>query len=419
MQPQDPNAPYPWGGDPAQPYGQPAQPYGQPGQPGQPYGSDQPGYGQPDPQQGYPQQYPQGDQYGQQTYAVPTPPGAQPQWAGAPPGTPTRKSRKPLWFGIVGVVVVAGLVVGGIFLFGGGGGSSDSPGDTVSTYLNALAKGDAAAALATGPEPASKLLLTDAVLKQQQRLAKISDVKIVQSETNPSDKDDARVEATYTFGDQHADETYDVQKKDGTWQLTTTTVALTVSDLSDLPQPQVFGVDVSKESKLYVFPGPLKFSSGNPDFSISQDSDSSEQKFNLAPSSYGYLYLKADLSATGKQKAQQAVQTAMAKCAQSHDIQPDDCPQDAYEINTDKGYPVDGTATWTAPTDYSKLEYAIDSGTVTDVRVSGTLPFGVKVQVEDYVIGKGEVKSTITDTVDADVYGTVDLSTNPPTYDGE
>jgi len=375
------------------------------------YGADQ--YGQPG-------TGPYGaDQFGQQAYAVPVQqgwgqPGGYPQGP-YQPGSPTgAKSRKGLWFAIVGIVVVAGLVVGGIVLFGGGGDDSASPGSRVTTYLEALAKGDSAGALATGTAPPSRILLTDSILKQQQQVAKISGVTIVNTETEDNQ---ARVEATYNFGDQHADEYYTLTKRDGKWLLDATTVSLTISSLDDVPQPEIYGVDVSKESKLYVFPGPLKFGSADSDFAVTQSSYSSDDdKFSLSPSDSNYLSLQASLSAAGKQKAQLAVQTAMKKCSDTKDTSPDDCPNYASSLDlADDGYLVDGTATWTAPTDYSQLEYSVGYDTPTDIRVSGKLVFQIKAKAEQYK-GSKIVTVPVSGSVTANIYGTVDISQNPAVY---
>lgn len=123
-------------GQPAQP-GQPGQsPYGQPGQYGAQPGYGQPAYGQPGQQPGYGQQTPPGGHPGQQGFPGQQPgygqPGGQPGYPGQPnqPGQPgaqwqqyqqspygqppaqKKKSALPWILLVVGIVVIAGAVVG-------------------------------------------------------------------------------------------------------------------------------------------------------------------------------------------------------------------------------------------------------------------------------------------------------------------
>ncbi|KJF22979.1 DUF4333 domain-containing protein [Rhodococcus sp. AD45-ID] len=111
-------------------YGQPGQPQGQPGQPGQPGYGQQP-WGQPQ-QPGQPGQQQWGQQPGgDQTQVWGQPTAQQPQQAwgaqpGGQPGAPVQwnqgpqqgaKSKKPLIFGAIGVLVVLAAVVIGLFVF--------------------------------------------------------------------------------------------------------------------------------------------------------------------------------------------------------------------------------------------------------------------------------------------------------------
>jgi hypothetical protein len=135
-----PNQP-PWPGQPGpgQPYGPPGQPYGQPGQygapPAPPYGQ-----GQPQPQ---PAAAPYGGQPGPPPYpgqpGQPGPYGQQPYSAyPAPYGEAPRKSRRPLFL-IIGGVVAAAVV--GLVLLGALVGSGN-PRDTADEFMAALKSKD-------------------------------------------------------------------------------------------------------------------------------------------------------------------------------------------------------------------------------------------------------------------------------------
>ena len=91
------------------------------------------------------------------------------------------RNRKPLIIGlsVAAAVVVVVVVVAAIVTFSGSG-ASGSAGDAVKGYLEALSRGDAAAALSySTDQPASKDLLSDDILKKQIARWPISDVKIL------------------------------------------------------------------------------------------------------------------------------------------------------------------------------------------------------------------------------------------------
>ncbi|HEY7047335.1 MAG TPA: hypothetical protein VH373_08950 [Jatrophihabitantaceae bacterium] len=70
-------------------------------------------------------------------------------------------------------------------------------------YLTALARGDAAAALRAGPRPASTTFLTDEVLREQQGLAKLTDIAIGNAAQDPDDNTRTLVDARVTWGSMH------------------------------------------------------------------------------------------------------------------------------------------------------------------------------------------------------------------------
>jgi hypothetical protein len=366
------------------------EPYAQQGSPGAGYG--QPPYQQPGYQQGY------------VPGAHPPPPG---QPGAGQPGGPARSRRKLYVILGAAAVVVVLLVVGGIFLFGGGGSKGKSPEATVTEYLNDLAGGQASAALALGDPPASKTFLTAAILKKQQQQAKISKIKTIGTEYgNDGTHDRSRVHVTYAFGSQNADEYYTMTKIDGKWVLDDTTLSISISSSIDIPGLALFGVPVKGQQKLYVFPGPLKFTSTDSNFAVTDRS----KTFATSPSDYVYPELSAALSNTGKQAVQKAVAAAMQQCAESHSLAPENCPN--HEFGT-SGLPVADSAEWTAPTDYSGLQYQIGYDNPSQIRVSGQLVFKVSYKTEDYVTVK---VTTQTDEVKGLVFGTVDLSKSPVTF---
>jgi hypothetical protein len=304
------------------------------------------------------------------------------------------------------VVIAVGVLVGVLAL--GGGSAKKSAGDTVKTYLNDLANGDAKGALAQGTAPPSTTFANTAVLKQQLAKAKISNIKIGNTQTI---EDEAHVQATYQFGTRSADVTFVVTKTGGKWMLGQTTIPIDLALLDNIPQPTLFGTSVASLSKAYVFPGPLTWGSKNPYVTIT---DRNADEFALSPFDTAAVLteLTVTLNDTGKQAAAAAVSKAFATCAASRKLIPAGCPQREFGIGTD-GLPEDDTVRWTAPTDLSGLVYGSFTSDL-KVDVTGTTTW--KATYKSRGFGTDKV-TTVTDAnVKASVFGTIDMSASPPTF---
>lgn len=379
------------------------QPYSEPtiaGQPqfGQPNGNFQPGspqYAQPG----------QGEAY-QPYQQYPAQPGQWPGPGGTGPTPP--RSRKPLIIGLVGgaAVIVVVLVVTLVVTLGGGGSASD-PDAAVKTYLQALSDGDAEKALSVMKTPPSDLLLNDEILKKQQDIAKISDIKVVDT-TKAGDM--ATVQATYTYGDRKADETFMLHETGDSWRLDDGAVAVELSSSVAVPQLTAFGVPVDQEAKIYFFPGPMEWGSADKNFTIV---DSKAKDFPMsAQGYYSASQLTTDLSATGRRAVESAITSYLDNCALSKqaDASADKpgCEQNAYAYDAEPG-----SATWTAPTDLSKLEYRVAYDNPEEVSVNGEVPWSVTYRTTATSYRPAENKSK----QDTDfLYGDVDLSVDPPTF---
>ena len=103
-------------------YGEPTSPFAPFGPPGDTQRYPQPSYNQPPYGQQYTQPYPHAG------YGPPGSSGAPPQYTAPPPGE--RRNKALLW-GIVAVVVAAGLGIGGFFLFAGNAKSGSAAPATV------------------------------------------------------------------------------------------------------------------------------------------------------------------------------------------------------------------------------------------------------------------------------------------------
>ncbi len=353
-----------------------------------------------------------------QGYAPPPAQGYAPPAQGYPPvapypgpGAPGQgrgKSRRNAYIAIAAVVVVAAGVLIGVFALGGGS-TKKTAADTVKTYLTDLANGDAKGALAQGSPPPSTTFANAAVLKQQLAKAKISNIKIGNTQTI---EDEAHVQATYQFGTRSADVTFVATKTGGTWKLKQTTVPMDLSLLDNVPQPTLFGTPVANRSKAYVFPGPLTWGSKNPYVTVT---DRSADEFALSPfdMTASFTQLSVALTDTGKQAATAAVSKAFATCAASRKLIPPGCPQREFGIGTD-GFPVDDTVRWTAPTDLSGLQYGSFTSDL-KLDVSGTTTWKATYKARDF--GTDKVTTVTDPDVKANVFGTIDMSASPPTFE--
>lgn len=298
----------------------------------------------------------------------------------------------------------------GVFAFGGSDSKSAAkPADTVTTYLNDLAKGDATGALAQGPAPASLTFLSADILKQQQSKAKITNVKVADERTTGND---ASVRATYQFGSQSADETFRLTKTGGNWKLRDTTFPIDVSDLTSVPQPTLFGTPIADLSKVYVFPGPLIWGSQNKYFDVT---DKQSNKFAVSPFdlSASFTELTPELNDVGKQTVQTVLAAFFQKCAKSKMLSPTGYPQREYGLTDRDGEPVDGTVIWTAPTDLTGLKYS-SAVEPTKLEVDGPTTWTAKFSSKSFLTNK---VTTITDkTAKGNVFGKLDLGASPPTF---
>ncbi len=339
---------------------------------------------------------------GQAQFGAPAqPPGSQPGIApawGAAPGAP-RKSRKGLYIGLAigaGVLVIA-LIAGLIFAFSGG--DSGSPEATVKTYLNALASGDAKKALSVSVTPPSDKLLTDEILKKQRESAPITDVVVRKPDSSVGY---ATVSATYKHGDKNVDEDIRVRKSGSNWKVQNGALSIQFSSVSKAPGLSVFGVDVSNDTKIYVFPGPLSWGSSNPNISVAD----SKKEFPLGPEDSFYPTLESSLSDKGKQVVNTAIDTYLTNCATSTQAKASTdrpgCGQNTYSSV------VPGSVRWTKPTDLSALTTRFDYDDSNKVKISGSITWGLNYTSTYSGAQTGTDLEFLT--------GTVDLTATTPTF---
>lgn len=239
-----------------------------------------------------------------------------------PFGPPPRRNRKPLFIGLAaGAALLIVVAIVAAISLAGGSTSSASAGDTVKAYLEALARGDADAALSySDDQPATKTLLTNDILKQQIAKSPITNIRIL-SDDSKSAYGIGSVHVAATFGDQVSDTKLEVKRKDKRWYLETAAIKLSHRSLSaDVNATDktltLFGKPV--DDTTYVFPGYVDVGSSNPYVAV-------KTKPLLLDSltSYGTdLYPNYSLNDAGTKAITDSLASAFASCQSSSQLTP-------------------------------------------------------------------------------------------------
>lgn len=405
---QHPNAGAPQWQPPPVPYPQqPPAPY--PQQPAAPEG--------PNPQQQYPPAPPWGGP--PPTGGFHTPPsqfgavhydGRQPFPAGPPAfGAPPPKNRRRLILTVAGAVIAVVVVVAGVVVVSVGSSDSAGPktaGDVVKGYLEALAKGDAAAALSFAlNQPPDKTLLTDEVLKKQIEKLPITGIKIVKSD------DRGKVQVTANFGDNAVDETlYLKQGADGgAWKLENVAYPLDFKSDGGYESPAligsitVFGKPIPSSGRPYLFPGWVDLGNSNPNVATTL----ANPTFLLGSLDHGVNpNFGFQLTDAGREAAKKAILPVLIECAKSHELSPPNCPQNA-SFYAERSI---GPPTWTPPANLDDLDLPDDITAQGTIDVYDSVEFGLTLQSSIPALSKNNKPTTCW------VLGAVDMTKNPPTF---
>jgi hypothetical protein len=315
-------------------------------------------------------------------------------------GPPPRKSRKRLVIALISGVVVVGIVaVVAVVVFSGGTNKSGTAADAVKGYLQALARGDARAALSyASDQPASNQFLTDDVLKKQIAKWPITNIRILSEESY-------KVHVAVNFGEQTSDENLWVKQVDGGgFRLKEGAIKLRFlqSAGKGLSTLTLFGQPFDGANETYVFPGWIDFGNRNPN--IAQKPPSYPLLLNemsgIGPGAES-LMMNYDISDAGRTGIQSSLKAAIAECAKSTELQPANCPQLVRDPSL-----VDGTAQWTPPTDLSPVRVGFFDTEKLTVNLYGFVDFQLTAKSTSGAPASGKVTG--------DVQATADLTKNPP-----
>lgn len=308
--------------------------YGQ--QPG--YGGQQPGYGnqggyQPTPgatagspgSPGYSAGQP--GPYGQQPYGTQQqqpPYGMQPPYGNQQQPPPRKRNTKLLI--IVGAVVLAliiGGVVGGVVLYRNAQeAAAAKPPAAVRGFLEAVAAGNAAAAIgfAANP-PADKSLITDAVLKESASRAPLTAISVPVGKTPPSG-DTTTVDATFKLGEETVTQQFPLTKVGDDWKLANpyATVSLSEVKLDNLPM-LINGVKTTGDSAV-LLPGSYKLTTGLKAIGYGED----EFVVKSATGQPTMPTTAATLTEAGTKTFISAAKAALKNCLAKREVAPNGCP---------------------------------------------------------------------------------------------
>jgi len=195
------------------------------------------------------------------------------------------------------------------------------PSDAVSAYLQALAAGDATAALSYSADPApTGPLLTNEVLAESRNRMQLTgiDVPVVDDQNVKS------VSATYTLDSSVVNETFDVVKVSGTWKLSRAVKDLDLAFIVDGPVPvKINGVKVTEES-VAVLPGSYAFTTGLPYVSFGSKNVVLVRSPYVDADTYN---IQSQLTGAGKKATISAAKKSFSKCLKTHSLTPKNCPQ--------------------------------------------------------------------------------------------
>jgi hypothetical protein len=169
------------------------------------------------------------------------------------------------WLSLAGVLLGTALLAVGVVVAVGGATAHDSPATVVRGYFAALARGDAAQALAYGTVPTGpRRLLTSTVLREQLRIAALRDVSVESTERR-GDRATVTVRYAMTFAGGAVSTSTHVKlhRADGDWWLDRVAVAALLAPSTAQDRLAILGARVPS-ARILLFPGALPITTDTP-----------------------------------------------------------------------------------------------------------------------------------------------------------
>jgi type II secretory pathway pseudopilin PulG len=194
------------------------------------------------------------------------------------------------------------------------------PSDAVMGYLQALAAGDAVAALSFAADPApTGPLLTNEVLAKSGERADLTDIQVPVVD----DQNATSVSATYSFGNSAVSESFDVVKVADTWKLSRTVKDLDISFIVGGSVPvKINGVEVDQDS-VAVLPGSYAFSTGLPYVGYGSKNVVLVKSPYVEADTYR---IQSQLTKSGEKAVISATRKSYNNCLDANSLSPKNCP---------------------------------------------------------------------------------------------
>jgi hypothetical protein len=196
------------------------------------------------------------------------------------------------------------------------------PSDAVAGYLQALAAGDAVAALSFAADPApTGPLLTNEVLVESGDRAALTEIQVPVVE----DQNATSVSVTYTLGRSAVSESFDVVKVADTWKLSRVVKDLDLTFIVGGSVPvKINGVAVDQES-VAVLPGSYTFTTGLPYVGYGSKNVVLVKSPYVEADTYR---VQSQLTKAGKKAVISATKKSYNTCLDAHSLSPKNCPMD-------------------------------------------------------------------------------------------
>jgi hypothetical protein len=194
------------------------------------------------------------------------------------------------------------------------------PSDVVAGYLQALAAGDAVAALSFAADPApTGPLLTNEVLVESGDRAALTEIQVPVVE----DQNATSVSATYKLGRSAVSESFDVVKVADTWKLSRAVKDLDLTFIVGGSVPvKINGVAVDQES-VAVLPGSYAFTTGLPYVGYGSKNVVLVKSPYVEADTYR---IQSQLTKAGKKAVISATKKSYNTCLDAHSLSPKNCP---------------------------------------------------------------------------------------------
>jgi hypothetical protein len=198
--------------------------------------------------------------------------------------------------------------------------SAPRPSDAVMGYLQALAAGDAVAALSFAADPApTGPLLTNEVLARSGQRADLTEIQVPVVE----DQNATSVSATYTLGNSAVSESFDVVKVADTWKLSRAVKDLDIGFIVGGSVPvKINGVDVNQDS-VAVLPGSYAFTTGLPYIGYGSKNVVLVKSPYVEADTYR---IQSQLTKPGEKAVVSATRKSYNKCLDANSLSPKNCP---------------------------------------------------------------------------------------------